>query len=49
MEKFGRFSGWVWRDWGNTAWADMAGLGSLGLQSNTTGFRSAVRMGLDIL
>ena len=33
-EKFwenGRFSGWIWPDWGNTTWADMAGLGSIGL------------------
>ena len=27
----GRFSGRIWPDWGNTAWADMAGLGSIGL------------------
>ena len=27
----GRFSGRIWLDWGYTAWADMAGLGSLGL------------------
>ena len=26
----GRFSGRIWPDWGNTAWADMAGLGSIG-------------------
>ena len=25
------FSGRIWPDWGNTAWADMAGLGSIGL------------------
>ena len=25
-----RFSGRIWPDWGNTAWADMAGLGSIG-------------------
>ena len=25
----GRFSGRIWPDWGNTAWADMAGLGSI--------------------
>ena len=37
LEKYGkfwknsRFSGWIWPDWGNTAWADMAGLGSIGL------------------
>ena len=29
--KNGRFSGRIWPDWGNTAWADMAGLGSIGL------------------
>ena len=26
-----RFSGWIWPDWGNTTWADMAGLGSIGI------------------
>ena len=26
-----RFSGRIWPDWGNTAQADMAGLGSIGL------------------
>ena len=31
--KNGRFSGRIWPDWGNTAWADMAGLGSIGLRS----------------
>ena len=29
-----RFSGRIWPDWGNTAWADMAGLGSIGLRSH---------------
>ena len=29
--KKGRFSGRIWPDWGNTAWVDMAGLGSIGL------------------
>ena len=29
--KNGHFSGWIWPDWGNIAWADMAGLGSIGL------------------
>ena len=29
--KNGRFSGRIWLDWGNTAWADMAGWGSIGL------------------
>ena len=29
--KNGRFSGRIWPDWGNTTWADMAGLGSKGL------------------
>ena len=39
LEKYGkfwkncRFSGRIWPDWGNTAWADMAGLGSIGLKS----------------
>ena len=37
MEKCGNFqkncsfSGGIWSDWGNAAWADMAGLGSIGL------------------
>ena len=31
--KNGRFSGQIWLDWGNTAWADMAGLGSIGLKA----------------
>ena len=31
--KNGRFSGRIWPDWGNTAWADMAGLGTIGLSS----------------
>ena len=30
--KNGRFSGRIWPDWGNTARADMAGLGSIGLK-----------------
>ena len=30
--KNGRFSGRIWPDWGNTTWADMAGLGSIGLR-----------------
>ena len=34
--KNGRFSGRIWPDWGNTAWADMAGLGSIGLRKNDT-------------
>ena len=29
--KKGRFFGRIWPDWGNTAWADLAGLGSIGL------------------
>ena len=33
--KNGRFSGRIWPDWGNTAWADMGGLGSIGLNSKT--------------
>ena len=31
--KNGRFSGWIWPDWGNTTWPDMAGLGSIGLKT----------------
>ena len=36
MEKIwknGRFSGRLWPDWGNTTWAAMAGLGSIGLNN----------------
>ena len=29
--KNGRFYGQIWPDWGNTTWADMAGLGYIGL------------------
>ena len=29
LEKIGRFSMRTWPDWGKTAWADMAGLGSI--------------------
>ena len=32
--KNGRFSGRIWPDWGNTTWADMAGLGSIGLKGS---------------
>ena len=31
FRKNGHFSGRIWPDWGNTTWADMAGLGSIGL------------------
>ena len=33
--KNGRFWGRIWPDWGNTAWADMAGLGSIGLKDQS--------------
>ena len=33
----GRFSGRIWPDWGNTAWVDMAGLGSKGLRCMFSG------------
>ena len=29
--KNGHFSERLWPDWGNTTWADIAGLGSIGL------------------
>ena len=29
--KNGHFSGRIWLDWGYTTWADLAGLGSIGL------------------
>ena len=35
--KNGRFSGRIWPDWGNTARADMAGLGSIGLRIDSGG------------
>ena len=31
--KNGHFSGRLWPDWGNTAWAAMTGLGSIGIKS----------------
>ena len=31
--KNGSFSRQIWPDWGNTAWADITGLGSIGLTS----------------
>ena len=34
--KNGRFSGRIRPDWGNTARADMAGLGSIGLSEHVT-------------
>ena len=34
--KNGRFFGRIWPDWGNTALADMAGLGSIGLTYSQT-------------
>ena len=33
--KNGRFSWRIWPDWGNTARADMAGLGSIGLNKKS--------------
>ena len=36
FRKNGRFSGRIWPDWGNTTWADMAGLGSIGLRLNNS-------------
>ena len=38
MDIFGKtavFSGRIWPDWGNTAWPDMAGLGSIGFNRET--------------
>ena len=32
------FSGRIWPDWGNTAWADMAGLGSIGLKKTEVNY-----------
>ena len=42
MEVFGKtavFSGRIWPDWGNTARADMAGLGSIGLITGRGGYK----------
>ena len=41
--KNGHFSGRIWPDWGNTAWADMAGLGSIGLNENDVAYKSGDR------
>ena len=38
MEILGKtavFSGLIWPGWGNTTWADMAGLGSIDLSSSS--------------
>ena len=35
-----RLSGWIWPDWGKTTWADMAGLGSIGLRLDYVGLGS---------
>ena len=39
LEKYGncRFSGRIWPDWGNTTWAEMTGLESIGLKQPTLG------------
>ena len=37
--KNGHFSGRIWPDWGNTTWADMAVLGSIGLIEISTDIR----------
>ena len=40
MEIFGKnssFSGRIWPDWGNAAWTDMDGLGSIGLKVMSAG------------
>ena len=31
FQKNGSFSGRIWPDWGYNTWADLAGLGSIGL------------------
>ena len=36
-EKLPFFQADIWPDWGNTAWADMAGLGSIELNHGTVG------------
>ena len=38
--KNGCFSGRIWPDWGNTTWADMAGLGFIGLSDGALVFES---------
>ena len=42
--KNGRFSGQIWPGWGNTAWADMTGLGSIGFKTFWTLF-SCIKIG----
>ena len=48
MEKCGnfwkscRFSGRIWPDWGNTAWAEIAGLGSIGLSCHNMESKTAI-------
>ena len=41
--KNGCFSGRIWPDWGNTARADMAGLGSIGLSRHITLTKESVK------
>ena len=57
LEKYGKFwknSGFsrrIWPDWGNTAWADMAGLGSIGLcprTENRIKFESTKRFDVNV-
>ena len=48
FRKNGRFSGRIWPDWGNTAWADMAGLGSIGLTQCPAGKPTPIALRLCI-
>ena len=41
--KISRFSGKIWPDWGNTAWVNMAGLGSIGLLIVARGWSSMAK------
>ena len=38
--KNSRFSGRIWSDWGNTAWPDMAGLGSCRVNDKYLNYQS---------
>ena len=42
MENSGKTAVFPWPDWGNTAWVDMAGLGSIGLNMNTFGHQKSI-------
>ena len=53
--KNSHFSRRIWPDWGYTTWADLAGLGSIGLRIDNSPFgpfwcgRSTTRTGISLL